>query len=85
MRHESEILARFVMRGLRAAQSSVDEAADHQDIIFVQALAALGRAAGPLVSLMLWYRCATAAWPNARHIGKVRDPTPVGVCSPSYV
>ena len=67
-------IARFVLRGGNAPPSQVSEAEVHQDIIFVPARHDLGRKHGPLASLILWWRCALAAWPNAAFIGKVCGP-----------
>ena len=69
--HPPSIDARFVLRGIGAASSTIAEARVQRDIIFVPAQAN-ATWAPPLQSVLLWYRCALAAWPAAQFIGKVR-------------
>lgn len=70
---EQGVLARFVLRGFGAAQAAQDEARQHGDIMFVSALARLGRMSGPLATLLGWYACAATVWPRAQLIGKADD------------
>ena len=69
------VLARFVMRGLGVGSEVLDESHAHGDMIFVKGAASAGRKAGPLQSLLLWYKCALDAWPNTELIGKADDDT----------
>ena len=67
------IVPRFVLRGLGVRPALLDEAAAHNDTVFVEAASAMSCKAGPLRKLTLWLGCAVAAWPNARFIGKGDD------------
>ena len=69
----SQLPARFVMRGIGAAKATLAEARSKRDFVFVNARADLGRSAGPLTSLMLWWSCALRVWPRAELIGKADD------------
>jgi hypothetical protein len=73
--HSTNILTRFILRGLGARVTSLNESITHRDMIFVRAPAAMSRKVGPLLKLMRWLDCATTAWPNARLIGKGDDDT----------
>ena len=68
-----ELLARFVLRGINAASATLEEARTHGDVVLVRGEAQMRRSDGPLLSLLLWLRCATRAWPRAQHIGKADD------------
>ena len=70
-----EVLPRFVVRGYAgsSAEASMAAEATNGDLVFVRANDSLGRSAGPLASLVLWYECALRAWPFADHIGKADD------------
>ena len=68
-----DLLARFVLRGINAASTTLDEARRHGDVVLVRGEAQMRRNDGPLLSLLLWLRCATTAWPRAQHIGKADD------------
>lgn len=80
-REPSGIVRRFVMRGVGATQRTAQEHRAFGDIIRVAGNASLGRRAGPLLSLLLWYRCATTAWPQAALIGKADEDAWVDVGS----
>ena len=67
------IVPRFVLRGLGVRPELLDEAAAHNDTVFVEAASAMSCKAGPLRKLQLWLSCAVAAWPHARFIGKGDD------------
>lgn len=67
----ADIVVRFVMRGL--GSSAEAEADQHGDIAFVRAPASAHRKNGPLMSLILWWRCAIAEWPKAALVGKADD------------
>jgi hypothetical protein len=71
----SEIVVKFVLRGLGAAVDTVAEAGAHDDMLFVRAEAGMPRKSGPLMSLSLWLQCALVAWPAASLIGKADDDT----------
>ena len=71
----SQILPKFVIRGINASQSMVSEHERHGDVVFVRAPASLRRESGPLRSIVLWWECALHAWPNAQLIGKADDDT----------
>ena len=70
---EAGIVARFAIHGLDARADVIDEATKHSDITFLRAPAVMSCKAGALRKLMLWLRCAAAAWPNAAMIGKADD------------
>ena len=61
--------------GLNVSAEQVAEAAAFGDVVFVDAPSSLDRAAGPLHSLLLWWRCALLAWPRAALIGKADEDT----------
>ena len=67
------IVPRFVLRGLGVRPELLDEAAAHNDTVFVEAASVMSCKAGPLRKLQLWLSCAVAAWPHARFIGKGDD------------
>ena len=69
----TDIQVRFVMRGLGVRSATVEEGQIHGDTVFVRARSELGRSSGPLMSLLLWLRCAHVAWPAASLIGKADD------------
>ena len=71
--HDHRLLLRFVLRGIGASEAHRVEALKHRDIVFVPAPASAGRAVGPLISLVLWWRHALAAWPQVLLIGKADD------------
>lgn len=71
--HKGGILTKFVLRGVGAAAGTLREWRRERDVLFLKAPAALGRSSGPLISLVLWLRCASMAWPNADFIGKADD------------
>ena len=55
------------------SKTLLSEAATHLDMTFVQAPSSMACTTAPLRKLWLWLRCALAAWPNARLIGKADD------------
>lgn len=67
--------ARFVIRGapLADAGATCGEAETHNDIFFVNAPSDLRRENGPLLSFVLWLRCAMLAFPRAPFVGKADD------------
>ena len=65
----------FVARGLGASKDLISEARTHGDVVFVNASATLGRAQGPLATLLSWLVCVTRTAPNAQLIGKADDDT----------
>ena len=66
--------AHFVIRGLKLTNSTtVIEAHQHGDIVFVEARSALRRENGPLASLFLWLQCAIRRHPTAAFVGKADD------------
>lgn len=65
------IKTRFVMRGLGSVAEG--EAQEHGDMLFVKAPADANRKNGPLLSLVLWWRCAVQAWPQVSLVGKADD------------
>eukprot|EP00322_Chrysochromulina_rotalis_P019280 CAMPEP_0115874932 /NCGR_PEP_ID=MMETSP0287-20121206/24815_1 /TAXON_ID=412157 /ORGANISM="Chrysochromulina rotalis, Strain UIO044" /LENGTH=402 /DNA_ID=CAMNT_0003330137 /DNA_START=158 /DNA_END=1366 /DNA_ORIENTATION=+ len=65
--------AHFILHGLDARKSVLDEAIAQRDILFLRGPAVMTCKAGPLHKLMLWLECATAAWPRAELIGKADD------------
>lgn len=67
------LVVRFVMRAEGASTAIQREADEHGDMVLVPAPANAGRASGPLLSLMLWWRHAVATWPSAQFIGKADD------------
>jgi len=70
---QSGILARFVMRGIGLSARALQEARAHGDTVFVSAPSVTSYKTAPLRSLLGWLRCAHAAWPHARLIGKADD------------
>ena len=75
----SRVLTRFVLRGSGASASAIIEQKTHGDVVFVDAPASMGRATGPLRSLILWWECAVYAWPKVQMIGKADEvPIPRG-------
>ena len=66
-------VTKLVMRGYNASQIVLREAAIFQDTIFLRANATLRKYEGAILGTLLWYECATVAWPSARHIGKAED------------
>ena len=74
MRHgESSSVTKLVMRGLGASEQLRREAAAHGDIVFLPEKEQQSKASGPLISTLLWLRCAVAAWPKATLVGKSED------------
>ena len=69
----SQMLARFVIRSIGASDETLAELRQHGDGVLLPVSSALGRAAGPMQSLMLWLQCALATWPRAMTIGKADD------------
>lgn len=69
-----DIIARFVLRGMRAPDTLRREAR-HGDIAFVSAESGLGRQQGPLASLFAWWALALENWAEAEFIGKADDDT----------
>ena len=65
--------SRFVVRGVGASDTLLEEARAYGDIVLVYARASLPRAVGPLHSLFGWWRCALTAWPGAELVGKADD------------
>ena len=72
------VLARFVLR--TGGQKAYAEGTAHNDTVFLssagvrpRAMAHIDRASGPLRSVLGWYKCALARWPNAETIGKAED------------
>ncbi|KAL1510928.1 hypothetical protein AB1Y20_005756 [Prymnesium parvum] len=72
---ESGIAAHFVLHGRGAHSLVLDEAVRHGDIVFLDGEAEMHRKQGPLAKLLLWMRCAAAAWPGALLVGKADDDT----------
>ena len=70
---EADILPLFVLRGLNASASTLAEAEEHGDSVFLRAEASQSRFTGPLWSLWLWLDCARTAWPHAKLIGKAES------------
>ena len=66
-------ITRLVMRGINVSQAVLREAAIFQDTIFLRANASLQKYEGALLGTLLWYECATMAWPAAHFIGKAED------------
>lgn len=64
---------RFVVRGIGAPAALYEEHRQRRDVVLLAAGHSLSRKRGPLQSLLLWLRCATAAWPLAQFIGKADD------------
>ena len=60
----SQMLARFVVRSIGASDETLVELRQHGDGVLLPVSSALGRAAGPMQSLMLWLQCALATWPR---------------------
>ena len=75
MRHgtQSGILSLFVMRGVGLSARALQEARAHGDTVFVSAPSTTSYKTAPLRSLLGWLRCAHAAWPRVRLIGKADD------------
>ena len=67
------ILSLFVMRGIGLSARALQEARAHGDTVFVSAPSTTSYKTAPLHSLLGWLRCAHAAWPRARLIGKADD------------
>lgn len=67
------LVVRFVLRSIGASFAQQQEPHEHGDVVFISADAKAGRASGPLASLVLWWRHASAAWPSASFIGKADD------------
>ena len=67
------LLARFVARGIGVTPILAREAQVDGDVIFLRGRADMPRANGPLLTLILWLRCALHAWPRATLIGKADD------------
>ena len=63
----SGILPRFVVRGVGADPAVLKEWQERKDITLVRANATLSRTTGPGVSMLLWMKCALAAWPSAQY------------------
>jgi hypothetical protein len=70
--HSWGIETRFVLRRTHSPMV-LAEARARRDILFVPSFAATSRAAGPIRSLIGWFRCALHAWPSTRFIGKADD------------
>ena len=72
---EPGLEARFVIRGapLTDAGATCGEHETHSDIVFVNAPSDLRRENGPLLSFVLWLRCAMLAFPRAPFVGKADD------------
>ena len=71
----ADMLALFVLRGIGVQTSTLDEASQHQDVLFLQSDASMSRLVGPLHSLWQWLECAHRAWPGATFIGKAETDT----------
>ena len=69
--------AHFVLRGRDMQDANIvnHEAAEHRDMLFVNASSLLGRTAGPLMSLVSWFECSLRAFPKVRLVGKCDDDT----------
>ena len=72
---DADILANFVLRGLGVQSATLEEAAQHRDIVFVRSESGQSRLVGPIWSLFLWLECAYAAWPHAKLIGRAETDT----------
>jgi len=49
------------------------EAANHTDVIFLNASEDESKGYGPLHSTLLWLECASTAWPKSKVVGKAED------------
>ena len=67
--------AHFVLRGrdMWNAATVNGEAAEHRDMLFLNASSLLGRTAGPLMSLVSWFGCSLRAFPKVHFVGKCDD------------
>ena len=67
--------AHFVLRGrdMWNAATVNGEAAEHRDMLFLNASSLLGRTAGPLMSLISWFGCSLRAFPKVSFVGKCDD------------
>ena len=65
----------FVLRGIGLQNESqlAAEAAAHADLWLVRASATLPRSVGPLVTQLLWFKCAARAHPAVPWIGRADD------------
>ena len=68
----ADVVTRLVLRGIGASQLVRREARAFADTVFVHLDAAATRVS-VLPTVLLWYQCATAAWPTARLIGRASD------------
>ena len=69
----TSIEAHFVLHGIGALKSTLAEAKQTGDMLFLPAPAHMPCKAGPLRKLFEWLRCALVAWPNAQLVGKGDD------------
>ena len=69
------LAAHFVLRGLHIPESSLvwGESKAHGDLLLLNASTHMNRQVGPLVSLFLWYECATEQYPEVPFVGKLDD------------
>ena len=67
--------AHFVLRGrdMQSAATVNGEAAEHRDMLFLNASSPIGRTAGPLMSLVSWFECSLRAFPKVHFVGKCDD------------
>ena len=65
----------FVLRGrdMRNVATVNGEAAEHRDMLFLNASSLLSRTAGPLMSLVSWFECSLRAFPKVHFVGKCDD------------
>ena len=67
------LMVRSVLRRVGATREMLGEAEHNGDVALVSAESNAGRALGPLLSLVQWWRLACATWPTAQFIGKADD------------
>ena len=69
------LAAHFVLRGLHIPESSLvwGESKAHGDLLLLNASTHMNRQVGPLVSLFMWYECATVQYPEVPFVGKLDD------------
>jgi hypothetical protein len=69
---QESLVTKFVMRS-QGDDRVAQEAAQHGDVVMLDAPAAMSKDVGPLWSSMLWLACAPRAWPGADMIGHAED------------
>ena len=58
---------------MQSAATVNGEAAEHRDMLFLNASSPIGRTAGPLLSLVSWFECSLRAFPKVHFVGKCDD------------